>query len=422
MFEENQIVRDVYPLLKHKSSILFEVTQDLVQPRFSNSIDTACVSFVIDDEDVNASFEFNPVFWSRLNINEKFFVFAHEVLHVLFFHGSRGKKFLDELPEDQRNYKILNVAMDICINERLLNDYTDVPLSCLPVLKDMMCNIENCFPKRAGEILKGKSFDYYYMELLKDSNEEMQSFDIHDFLTCNDSDRVNEKMDAAIESIVNSSDIEKIKEDKIPSAYAIADDKSGSVSHKLTPPKHKLEEYIDLFMASRFGGNEPLPKYKHIWHKTSRRMTGVSYGQDIHVPFKEKLPKKKGKNTIVVYADVSGSVAGYSTIFMNLIGGLDETKFEMDIYAFASRVVNTHRKNGAISYSNAGGGTDIHKVLGHYQRNYHDKPPDATLILTDGRYSTIKNLDSEHFKDWVFFMTRSNSNYPKKSKSIILKL
>ena len=150
--EDNPIVKDVYSILKHKSSILYEVTQDLVQPSFSDSIDTACVSFVVDDEDVNASFEFNPDFWEKLNINEKFFVFAHEVLHVLFFHGSRGKKFLESLPDDQKSHKRLNVAMDICINELIMREYVDVPISSLPELKDMMCNIVNCFPDRHSSI------------------------------------------------------------------------------------------------------------------------------------------------------------------------------------------------------------------------------------------------------------------------------
>ena len=423
--EDNPIVKDVYSILKHKSSILYEVTQDLVQPSFSDSIDTACVSFVVDDEDVNASFEFNPDFWEKLNINEKFFVFAHEVLHVLFFHGSRGKKFLESLPDDQKSHKRLNVAMDICINELIMREYVDVPISSLPELKDMMCNIVNCFPDRHSSILKGKSFDYYYMELLKDPNaSNMDSFDAHEFIE-GLSDEQLEKIDEAVKESLSVSAEKDLENDKIPpesKSYGEGGEPSGSFSHKLETPKQKLENHIDLFIASKFGGREPFPKYKNVWYKNSRRMTGISYADKIHVPYKERIPIKKGKHKLVVYADVSGSVASYSNMFMNLIGGLSENKFDIDIYAFGSYVVRAYKKDERITYRGAGGGTNIHEVLKHYKSMYAKNRPDATLVLTDGYYSSIKSKTEDYFADWVFFLTSNNKNHPATSKSIILKI
>lgn len=425
LFEENQIIKDVYSVLKHKSSILYEVTQDLVQPSFSDSIETACVSFVVDDEDVNASFEFNPEFWDKLNTNEKFFVFTHEVLHVLFFHGSRGKKFIESLPDDQKSHKRLNIAMDICINELILREYTDVPISSLPELKDMMCNIENCFADRKDQILKGKSFEYYYMELLKDpESDKMQSFDMHEFLE-GLADEQLDSLDQAIKDCLSTEDLEELEKDIVPEkneSYAVDGSASGVFNHKLETPKQKLETHIDLFIASKFGGREPFPKYKNVWHKKSRRISGISYGDKIHIPHKEKIPVKKGKHKLVVYADVSGSVASYSKMFMNLIGGLSESKFEIDIYAFGSRVVTANKNNDKIKYSGAGGGTNIYGVLKHYKANYTKNKPDATLILTDGYYSNIKSLKEDYFKDWVFFLTTHNKNHPSASKSIILGL
>ena len=424
LLEENQIVMDVYALLKHKSSIMYEVTQDLVQPTFNETIDTAQVSFSVDDEDVNVSFEFSPKFWESLNVNEKFFVFAHEVLHVLFFHGSRGKKFMESLPRDQRSRSRLNTAMDICINELVVREYVDVPMSSLPVLKDMMCNIANCFPNRQSEILRGKSFEYYYMELLQESSEnDIPSFDLHEFLE-GLSDEQLEKLDDAVKSVSSLGDLEKtLESDRLPTetqSYSEGDSATGPHSYKLETPQQKLEKHLDLFIASKFGGREPFPKYKNIWHKKSRRMTGVSYGNELYVPYKEQIPIKKGKHKLVVYADVSGSVASKSKMFMNLVGGLSESKFDVDIYAFASNVAKAQKKDGRITYSGAGGGTEIYKVIRHYKSNYATERPDATLVLTDGLYRSIKSLTDDFFADWVFFLTANRKNHPSASKSIIL--
>lgn len=425
--ETNEIVKDIYASLKQKSSILFEVTQDLVLPSFSNSIPTACVSFVWDNEDINASFEFNPDFWVKLNVNEKFFVFVHEVLHVLFFHGSRGKSFMESIPEDQRDRKLLNVAMDICINELIVREYMDVPLSSLPELKDNMCNIVNCFPDTHDTILKGKSFDYYYMELLKNHPGNMDSFDMHGFMDEDLAEEDLEKIQKAIQESLSGKEKEDLENDQIPKedskSYSEGGTASGSNDFKLETPKQKLEHHLDLFIASKFGGREPMPKYKNVWHKTNRRMHGVSHSKDMHLPHKEELPVKKGKHKIVVYADVSGSVASYSRMFMNLIGGLSESKFEIDIYAFGSYVVPAIRKDGRITYRGAGGGTNIRDVLDHYKRNYTKKDrPDATLVLTDGYYSNIRNHKEDYFSDWVFFLINKNENRPAASKSVFLSI
>ena len=287
----------------------------------------------------------------------------------------------------------------------------------------MMCNIVNCFPDRHDKILRGKSFDYYYMELLKEADEStIDSFDVHEFLE-GLSDEQLEKLDGAVKSALSGGSEKVLETDRIPTetnAYSEGGSASGSHSHKLETPQQKLEKHLDLFIASKFGGREPFPKYENIWYKTSRRMAGVTYGNNLHVPYKEQIPVKKGKHKLVVYADVSGSVASKSKMFMNLVGGLSESKFDVDIYAFASYVVNAHKKDGRIAYSGAGGGTDIYKVVRHYKSIYSKERPDATLVLTDGCYSSIKSLTDDFFADWVFFLTANKKNHPVASKSIIL--
>jgi hypothetical protein len=441
VIEYNTIVSDVYPLLKEKSSILFELTQDLVQPTFNESIPTARVGFDLEAEDKNVFFEFNPTFWSNLNIHEKFFVFVHEVLHVMFFHGSRGENFIRSLPLEKKSYDVLNQAMDITINELILREYIDVPLSILSTLQPMMCTISNCFPDREAKILRGKSFEYYYHELLKnqDSENGVLALDIHGFLETNLPPEALEKLESAIMSILEELNDDKdsktkLSKNQLPSSSSNKDDGQGSgysldqtktdqkVDFSTLKPVEKLEHHLNLFIAKKFGGAEPKPKYQSKWYGTNRRSHLSLRGTGMSLPIREEQIKKKGKHHIVIYCDVSGSVSSYSRMFMDLIVGLNEQKYDLDVYVFASYVHKAIRKETKISYSQPGSGTTIEYVLKNYDKEYIQKKnePDAVVVLTDGQYSYITNKQDSFYEKWTFFMTRPSKNHPAKSSAVNL--
>ena len=422
----NQIISDVYPLLMTRSSILFTVAQDLVSPSFNDDIETARVVFSADDSDKNIQFEFSPVFWNSLNEYEKLFVFIHEVLHVLLYHGSRGKEFMDSLPEHDRNYSTLNKAMDICINEMIMREYVDIPISMMPVLDPMMCSIRNCFPDRISEIQEQKSFNYYYHELRKNSSEDNTGFDDHDFMSASE-----ELLELLSDVIVGAVDLDQndVKEDSLKKSngYSLddkVDDVSVSVDIKSMTTSQKLEHYLNIYTVSSFGGREPRPKRETQWYGMNRRIIGKS---DLMLPVQKELPRKKHRYKIVAYCDVSGSVASYSKIMLKLISELDTSKYDLELYTWASRVSpQIDCSGGCISYKETGHGTNINAVFRHFDKVLdRSVEPDGVIVLTDGDYNNIKDRSEDFFKEWIFFMTDSSrhcTNHPSAAKSVVLNL
>lgn len=417
MYDENDIIKEVYPLLRQKKSVLFTLAQSLVKPSFNTDIPTARVSFNTSDLDKNIAFEFNPVFWEKLNVNEKMFVFIHEILHVLFYHGSRGKTFMDSLPEEDRNYNLLNIAMDICINELIIREYLDAPLSSLPSLSDSMCTIKNCFPDSYTSILEKQNFAYYYDKLLEES-PSIQGFDIHLFI-----ESPSTEIDDLLDDII--SDIKEIFENdtiKPSTGYSSQDTSNSQVKEvkKLTPEK-RIEYYLDYYLAETFGGKEPKPKLKTKWYGINRRNSTFSQRTGMNLPIREVLPQKKGKYLLVAYCDVSGSVKTHSYRMLNLISSIDESKYEVEMYAWATRVSSVQKKScGNISYSYPGGGTNIFSIFEHYEKTYSSakKKPNGVIVLTDGGYQDIVYNTDAYLKTWFFFMINNNKNYPSICKSV----
>jgi predicted metal-dependent peptidase len=421
---KNEILLDVLPLLMSNgnNSIFFEFYEKLVEPKFDSSIPTAQVS-LCTDTDTPVQFIFNQNFWESLIPQEKLFVFIHEILHVLFRHGSRGKKFLDDLPEEKRSEKVLNIAMDITINELIMEQYVTYPLSMLPVLSQMICTIDSCFPISSEEILEDQKFEYYYHKLIENQSENLMSgFDLLDIKNLTE-EELN-KIEAEILQIVKEK--VEIEEDqqieskaKNSDGYSLDDLKSDSIIRIIPEiPKGNLEKHLDLFIATKFGGNEHKPIYRNQWHGTQRRNTTIQ--KNLILPMRKEITKKKGKHHIVVYADVSGSVSSHTKTFISLIDKLNSNKFVLDLFVFASYVGQLKRENNSWVYPSVGGGTNISKVLKHFSSNYIKTKPEAVLVLTDGSYNNITTLDDDFYSTWTFFMTYKSKNKPIKSNVVHL--
>lgn len=417
----NKIFDEVAGVLQSKHSIMFEFASTMVEPRFDESIPTACVIFEPTSGERNVGFLFNPDFWESLNFQERVFVFIHEVLHVLLFHGSRGIEFLKSLPKEQQNHRLLNVAMDICINEIILEQYTNLPRAAFPTLMNFpICLIDTVFEKDASKIRKHQSFPYYYMELLKCENlSEAASFDDHSFLEI-DKEQIEEIEKMIGDSIRGFDDHVQPENDKVksPSFSTEAQPDTNKTEIIPTAPEQKLEHHLNIMIASKFGGKEPKPKYKRQWYGTNRRTPSFSSGM-IMPTVHERKKKNQAKHHIVCYCDTSGSVARHSNKFMNLISGLDFGKFDLDLYVWANYVkpVKIDDKN-KLNVPYAGGGTDIHAVLNHFRSHYKSKLPDATIVLTDGAYNSIRNKHYAYYKDWTFFFTEYSSNFPELANSV----
>lgn len=415
----NKIILDISHRLYESDSIFFTFVQDLVNPSFNENFPTAAVTFKKDDLDKCIDFSVNPKIWDSLNSEEKFFLFVHECFHVLLSHGSRGKEFLETLPEKNQSYEILNKAMDIAINEIILKTYSKLPLSLMPVISEG-CFISTCFAD-PNSILEDQTFDYYYMKLLEEKSSGGGSFDDHIFLELSDEEleELNEKIkEIAGKEIENISEknISEIMK-KMSKNYSTEHSNTGEFSiSALKDKKYSIEGVLKSSLATAIG-KEKEKKKKSNWYKLNRRT--ISLPKELTIPMTEE--KKSQKFKVVAYCDVSGSVSSISEKFFYIMNTLDDNKYEKEIYAFGTSTVPVKRKGSSYSYSGAGGGTDILKVLNHFEREVEKNKPDLVIVLTDGYYQNISNLTEKKYSNWNFFFIISNmNNCPKNSKKTII--
>jgi predicted metal-dependent peptidase len=118
-YKEKPIDKGLHNILKENSNLFHTFIRDCVDPIFSDDIKTAAVYF--EPEGRCYKFAINKNFWDELNLFTKKFVLFHEILHIFLKHGNRGSNYLEEINED--NFKLLNIAQDICINEILFKEF-----------------------------------------------------------------------------------------------------------------------------------------------------------------------------------------------------------------------------------------------------------------------------------------------------------
>lgn len=452
MTRDHEILNEISGYLHRTSSMMFTLAQAYIVPRWNDSISTACVGWG-DDSKEWIVFDFNRKFWESLTHSEKCFLFTHEVLHILLFHGISGKEFFDKLPEDQKSYEILNKVQDICINEMILEQYiTDVPLAAMPQISNG-CFIHTVFPDNIDEIKRDKSFEYYYLKYLElhgnSSNDNGIVFDIQLDLSGLSNEEISKIADKVgnilgIEGSVSQSgedeekegagkDIEALaktiaqvlKEEltQLNHGYALGQTVSNSVVDAATDySKYNLEDYLNLISKTSMQ-KSPKPQIKNTWYGLNRRNSNI--GKDIHIPVKNTISKSK-KHRVIFYCDVSGSCSSITEKFLSMIDKIDESKYEKIIHVFASRVQKCTKSAIGFEYSYAGGGTDIREVLKHYDSNFfkeHSKV-DCVIVLTDGEYVDISNESNNLFSKWHFFFVNAREkhthNLPEKSKRYVI--
>lgn len=116
-----QEVAQTYHRIKLLSTLsqygkLFKVAYEMGEPIFTEEIPTAAVRIIYNNHKPITQYLFNPIFYNGLTDEERSFIIAHEALHLFFDH-------LSLIKEHQLNPKIANVAMDIVINETLIQGY-----------------------------------------------------------------------------------------------------------------------------------------------------------------------------------------------------------------------------------------------------------------------------------------------------------
>lgn len=448
---EGRPEKDILAFIKDEPYLRFTLNSNELTSEFSDQIPTAAVFFDLRDEAKKpVRFTFNPEFWAKLTYTEKCFIYVHEIFHVIFDHGAAGEEYFSYLPEKDRNYSVLNQGQDICINELSLREhFNSMSYTEMPTLSEG-CFMETCFPGNKGEVAHGEDFIYYYEELMKrakskgGSGENPDSFDQVTIIG-NPGNSAGENLDAlkkVIGKIIEEAENEAggdPSEALTPENYGekreeanssgagggqgysqSKDDMSTQITMSNTKEVQSLEDGINL-VRKYYSGRSTTYKVSHNWGRRNRRIG--NFQTSVFIPNREEC-KKVTRQKIIIYADVSGSVAHLSERFMRLALDLDTNVFDFELIPWASRVgtLKISKDKKRVGFENTGGGTVIENVLNDYDARLRkgDKY-DAVLVLTDGEYSYITSRDSDIYKNWYFFMTNGSVNKPKSASVIRLR-
>lgn len=154
-------------------STIFNAVYRLGNAVYSDSVDTACVM----KKDGILFYLINYNFFCSLNEKEKLFVVCHESLHVFFNH-------LHDIEVKNLNVKIANIAMDIVINEILINHFNfnleELPIANKKNKNGCICLIDTVFNKEQiikYDISLTKGYQYLYDCIIKEFGNDNPKFE-----------------------------------------------------------------------------------------------------------------------------------------------------------------------------------------------------------------------------------------------------
>lgn len=417
------IDNEIQYFIKEHSYLFYTFLNDMVEPSFSDEINTACVVF--DSNDKNFQFLINEHFWNQLNFFSKTFLISHEIMHVLLKHGKRGQQFLKSLPEDKRSSDLLNASMDISINEMLLREFDfNFDLLNFPIDGCFVNTIFKDNDIKEHSISKDETFDYYYNLYIElyGLAKPPETFDDHSSLyndalnndlendsesdDKNKSNQSDEKGGQPNNSDIMSDLIDDILEGEEGFFHSEGEKDSENNSIYTFKKEKSLEDYFKISIKTS-SKMKFVEKNKHVWHGYNRRLSPImSYmNPKLSIPSTFKLNDlKKEKHKILIYLDSSYSCLEESEKLLLLAANLPDRKFEIHLFSFSNQVKEVTRdKKNNYRIDNTGG-TNIQAVCNHTKQLFKKDNFDAVFVLTDAEFSPLTMNDLISVKKWFFFI------------------
>lgn len=405
------------------------------RPEFTDKIPTAAVAF---DKDGNCiAFMLNYEFWQKLTLNQKLFVICHECLHLILNHGKRGKRIFTK-GEIER--KKLNVAMDICVNEILIERYGFLRNEIDPDNKYVWAD------KVAAQLgLPGlatdRCFEYYY-NLFKSAPDEPftapdggtpavgGTVDEHSGSGDDDTDasdalgRVASELDEGeLQDLDNMlqderNTLQRDTEDS-PNFQAGSDPLGHTFSIKFKPveEKKKWESVIKNWAKKQLVDAD---REVEQWARTARRFSlldrTLALPHELEV--EHKNPTKK-KIEVWFFLDTSGSCINLAERFFDAARSLPTKRFDVHLYCFDTVIYPSDLKHRKVS---GGGGTRFDIMEKYIIKNTVKKGgkyPDGVFVITDGLGNVVNPQMPER---WFWFLSELHLQcIPKESKYYNLK-
>lgn len=378
---------------------------------------TACVKF--DKIGQCIEFCFYEKFWDSLTDDDRRFVLAHEMLHILLESGVRLSNC--EIPV------VGNIAADIVINEMLISDYGLKS----PANRKEYCFIDTVFPD-PNIIDKERALEYYYDLIDKNkSNIKITAFDGHEFLKDFNNPQVAQKIVDSLADTLSKEELAKLSKelndaakDGKPLKKDGADKQAGNiaagiefhVTRQKIVKKRKWETVISRWVKNSI-------KYNRAESWLNENVRYRALPKDMALPGNryEEIKTKK-RITLYMFADTSGSCVHLVQRFYNAVSSIPEDRFDIRVYNFDTTVYSISKKDMAKGTWKGGGGTSFTCIEDYIQSEINknnEAYPSQVFVITDG-YANLVN--PQHPERWQFFLSENyTSCIPKSSKIHMLK-
>jgi predicted metal-dependent peptidase len=394
--------------LVHHHAVFYQFWK-LVKPKYSEDIDTACVSFNQDGKCVDFLINYN--YWNNVDLEKKKFIICHECMHVLNSHGKRlGTKFQQYMDQ-------ANVAMDVVVNEGLAK-YFGFDRAQIDA-ENEYCWFDKIFGDDKS-ITEDNSFEYYFNKIIEKNimppNPSSSLVNNHSELGIPDQfaqDIVNQLSDEEADVLKNIAERAEQGKRKNESQNQKAGTKSGQIIKKLDKKKPQIKtkwETIIKRFVKRLGRDETTESH---WVAKDRRLH--SFDSNIFIPSELECDiRKTHKDKIETYffMDSSGSCSNLAQRFFDAAKSINPQKFDVKYFCFDTKIFKVDtEKNKLYGF----GGTSFKAISDYIYKNKKVKP--YVWVLTDG-YGDYPDIPQTEEKKWSWFLIENGSEryIPKQSK------
>lgn len=301
----------------------------------------------------------NPKFFKRLTVQERVFVLAHEVTHVILQHPQRGKGYSDMgFGPDMKpwQHKRFNHAADYVINSYL----NDLKVGAQPL--GTLLN---------GQYGKDDLVDDVYCKLPEEEDDDEDGWDQH---LDADSPEIDGTQKAEIQRNVAMAAASAKAAGNLPAGLQRLID-------EILDPEIPWEQYLERTIMCMYGNDE------QSWARVNRRRLAVAP----HVPWPGRVGNRCGNLALEI--DTSGSI-GQETLtkFLGIFSGILKSVMPETVYCM---YVDAALHNDEVievqdlsdlehlkSRAGGGGGTDMTVVFKEIEKR--DLEVEAVVVLTDG--------------------------------------
>lgn len=395
--------------------VLFSNFWALGIPLADERIATAAVTFNREGEFLN--FLFNPDFWDSLNDYNRAFVICHEMLHVILNHGIRSSA-------EGVNSQIANVAMDIIVNETLVELF-NFDRSLL----DTRISVDGCWENKFldEDYNGGFTFEAIYQHLLR--NSVLIEVDLNGVFHPDDHssygqlprrevlDKLGTQTDASVQRDANNKLAPKVEkvEDVDSFTYGTTAGTDNKVFQSI--PAVLKRSWTSLFKKwYRLGVDES--EFSH-WVRHNRRLACIPT-QDLVIPSTvEDQDWARSKINLFFFADTSGSCRAHANGFIAAAKTIPLRRFNIYFFGFETYVykININKPN-----LQGFGGTAFDIIERAILQNCRDLDisyPHAVFVMTDGQGNSVKPKYPDR---WYWFLTDRHSTkcIPRQSYQFLL--